>query len=80
MAKQHDSSKFDRLEGHEWQVATQRELVERLRRIVRDADPNPARDYLVADLAAQEQILAELMSPPTSGGTKGGEARVKTAS
>ena len=80
MAKQHESTKFDRLEGHEWTVATQRELVERYRRIVREAEPGPAREFLVADLAAQEQLLAELMSPPLSGGEKGGEQLVRTAS
>ncbi len=79
MAKQHDSTKFDRLDGHEWQVATQREVVERYRRIVRGAEPGPAREFLVADLAAQEQLLAELMSPPNNGGERGGEALAKTA-
>ncbi len=80
MAKQHDSTKFDRLDGHEWQVATQREVVERYRRIVREAEPGPAREFLVADLATQEQLLAELMVPPNSGGERGGEQFVKVAS
>jgi hypothetical protein len=80
MAKQHDSSRFDRLDGHEWQVATQREVVERYRRIVRQAEPGPAREFLVADLAAQEQLLAELISPPLSGGERGGDVLAKTAS
>lgn len=79
MAKQHDFSKFDHLSGQEWTVATQRAVVERYRRLVREADHGPARNFLVADLAAQEQILAELMAPPISGVMKGGEARVKSA-
>ena len=79
MAKQHDFSKFDHLSPHEWQIATQRAVVERYRQIVRNAEPGPAREFLVADLAAQEQILAELMSPPLSGGEKGGGDRLKSA-
>ena len=79
MAKNHESSKFDRLDGQEWQVATQREVVERYRRIVREAEPGPARSFLVADLAVQEQLLAELMRPPVIGGEKGGADRLRTA-
>lgn len=71
MAKQTEKSPFDGLEGQAWTIATQQNVVDSYRAHVRNAEPGPVRDLLLADLTEQERILAELRTSPQVGGIRG---------
>lgn len=64
MAKDTEKSPFDGLEGLDWAIATQQLVVDSYRVHVRNAEPGPVRKLLLADLAEQERILAELRTSP----------------